>query len=189
MSSERYRPNVLVAEYVYRHEAEFAAGFLTDAGIPHRLQADDAGGADMGATMGRPARIWVRAEDAPEARELLEVTPEAAVSAPPDEEDEAPVVGLFIRSALEASGHMPGGVLARSDGALSMVERIQSALLGVALGGVGGAVASSGMASAVALAGVTLALGSALIFVGCALTGSAFGPFRRLLRALSGSTP
>ena len=34
MSSERYRPNVLVAEYVYRHEAEFAAGFLTDAGIP-----------------------------------------------------------------------------------------------------------------------------------------------------------
>ena len=83
MSSERYRPNVLVAEYVYRHEAEFAAGFLTDAGIPHRLQADDAGGADMGATMGRPARIWVRAEDAPEARELLEVTPEAAVSAPP----------------------------------------------------------------------------------------------------------
>mgnify|MGYP001499974248 CR=1 FL=1 len=44
-----------------------------------------------------------------------------------------------------------GGVLARSDGALSTVERIQSALLGVALGGVGGAVASSGMASAVAL--------------------------------------
>ena len=103
MSSERYRPNVLVAEYVYRHEAEFAAGFLTDAGIPHRLQADDAGGADMGATMGRPARIWVRAEDAPEARELLEVTPEAAVSAPPDEEDEASVVGLFIRSAPESS--------------------------------------------------------------------------------------
>jgi hypothetical protein len=39
---------VAVAEFTYRHEAEFAAGFLTDAGIPHRLQIDDAGG-DLGA--------------------------------------------------------------------------------------------------------------------------------------------
>jgi len=62
---------VAVAEFRYRHEAEFAAGFLADAGIPHRLQIDDAGG-DLGLTLGRPAVIWVRAVDLDAAREVLD---------------------------------------------------------------------------------------------------------------------
>jgi hypothetical protein len=62
---------VVVAEFRYRHEAEFAAGFLTDAGIPFRLQIDDAGG-DLGLTLGKAARVWVRADDAERARDVLD---------------------------------------------------------------------------------------------------------------------
>lgn len=65
--------SVPIAAYHYRHEAEFAAGFLSGAGIPFRLQIDDAGGADAGVTMGRPAVLWVRAEDEEDARSLLEL--------------------------------------------------------------------------------------------------------------------
>jgi len=62
---------VIVARFRYRHEAELAAGFLDDAGIPYRLQIDDAGGVDFGATFTRPPVLWVREEDAAEAREVL----------------------------------------------------------------------------------------------------------------------
>jgi hypothetical protein len=75
---------VAVAEFTYRHEAEFAAGFLTDAGIPHRLQIDDAGG-DLGLTLGRPAIIWVLAVDAGRAREVLDLS--AGDDEQSDEED------------------------------------------------------------------------------------------------------
>ena len=63
---------VAVAEFTYRHEAEFAAGFLDDAGIPYRLQIDDAGG-DLGLTLGRPAIVWVRAIDVERARDVLDL--------------------------------------------------------------------------------------------------------------------
>ena len=63
---------VAVGQYGYRHEAEFAAGFLDDAGIPYRLQIDDGGG-DLGLTLGRAAVIWVRAVDVERAREVLDV--------------------------------------------------------------------------------------------------------------------
>lgn len=62
---------VILARFRYRHEAELAAGFLIDAGIPYRLQIDDAGGVDFGATFTRPPVLWVREEDAAEAREVL----------------------------------------------------------------------------------------------------------------------
>ena len=65
--------DVPIAEYSYRHEAEFAAGFLENAGIPFRLQTDDAGGADSFMTITRPARLWVRREDVDEARDVLEL--------------------------------------------------------------------------------------------------------------------
>jgi hypothetical protein len=68
---------VAVAEFTYRHEAEFAAGFLDDAGIPYRLQIDDAGG-DLGLTLGRQAIVWVRAVDADRAREVLDLGGEGA---------------------------------------------------------------------------------------------------------------
>ena len=64
---------VAVAQFTYRHEAEFAAGFLADAGIPYRLQIDDAGG-DLGLTLGRPAIVWVLAADAERAREVLDTS-------------------------------------------------------------------------------------------------------------------
>jgi hypothetical protein len=62
---------VPVAEFRYRHEAEFAAGLLADAGLPFRLQVDDAGG-DLGLTLGRLAVLWVRAADEERAREVLD---------------------------------------------------------------------------------------------------------------------
>jgi hypothetical protein len=74
---DRKLEQVAVGQFTYRHEAEFAAGFLADAGIPYRLQIDDAGG-DLGLTLGRPAVLWVRAVDAERARDVLDVGEEGA---------------------------------------------------------------------------------------------------------------
>lgn len=68
---DRKLQEAAVGEFRYRHEAEFAAGILRDAGIPYRLQIDDAGGADLGLLHLRPAVLWVRAMDAEAARELI----------------------------------------------------------------------------------------------------------------------
>ncbi len=76
---------VVLARFRYRHEAELAAGFLLDAGIPYRLQIDDAGGVDFGTTFSRPPVLWVRASDEAEARELLELD---ASDAPGPEDEE-----------------------------------------------------------------------------------------------------
>jgi hypothetical protein len=78
---------VVVARFRYRHEAELAAGFLRDGGIPYRLQIDDAGGVDFGTTFSRPPVLWVRAADLDEARELLglDAEPESG-----EAEEEAP---------------------------------------------------------------------------------------------------
>ena len=40
-NTDRKLQDVVVARYQYRHEAEFAAGFLDDAEIAYRLQVDD----------------------------------------------------------------------------------------------------------------------------------------------------
>jgi len=88
MSNEPRQKDVLIAEYVYRHEAEFGAGFLADAGIPFRVQADDAGGAYGGMTFTSAARIWVRSQDAEQAREILQVTPDPALFVQVDDLDE-----------------------------------------------------------------------------------------------------
>ncbi len=61
----------VVGTFTYRHDAEYAAGFLADAEIPSLLIADDAGGVHPGVGFSRPARLVVRAEDAEEAREVL----------------------------------------------------------------------------------------------------------------------
>ena len=88
MRNEPRQKDVLIAEYVYRHEAEFGAGFLADAGIPFRVQADDAGGAYGGMTFTSAARIWVRSQDAEKAREILQVTPDPALFVQVDDLDE-----------------------------------------------------------------------------------------------------
>lgn len=61
-----------VARFNRRHEAETAQGFLTDAGIESMISADDAGGADLGLSLTRVARVLVRIEDEARAREVLE---------------------------------------------------------------------------------------------------------------------
>ena len=63
---------VLLAEFGYRHDAELAVGYLKDAGIDAALFVDDAGGAYFGISFPSPARIMVSAEQAEEAREVLE---------------------------------------------------------------------------------------------------------------------
>jgi len=60
-----------LARYSYRHEAEIAAGFLQDAGIPSLVQVDDAGGYDFGLAFARPARLLVPRDRIAEAREVL----------------------------------------------------------------------------------------------------------------------
>lgn len=76
---------VVVARFRYRHEAELAAGFLRDGGIPYRLQIDDAGGVDFGTTFSRPPLLWVRAADLDDARELLGLEGDVESDAPDQE--------------------------------------------------------------------------------------------------------
>ncbi len=59
---------VVVARFTYRHEAEFAGGFLGDAGIPHSVLVDDHGGH---ITLSNSAKVVVAAEHVVQAREVL----------------------------------------------------------------------------------------------------------------------
>jgi hypothetical protein len=68
--TDRKLREIPLARYAYRHEAEFAAGFLDEAGVPYRLQVDDPA---MGITLGMSATLWVRGIDEPRAREVLEL--------------------------------------------------------------------------------------------------------------------
>jgi hypothetical protein len=195
-TDDRHDPDVVIAVYHYRHEAEFAAGFLANAGIPHRMQADDAGGADAGVTFSRPARIWVRRADAEAARELLEVTPNAVVTDGQDEheeEDEDPPQGLFIPAARknEPASTQNDGLPGRPSDATELcgAERAVAVLLGVAFGALGagvGGIAPAGQFGAVWTLGMGL-LGVAMLVSG--LVGRSWGPLRSLLRALSGTAP
>jgi len=62
---------VLIAEYPFPYLAEFAAGFLRDAEIPHKLDLGDGHAAGIG-MVGRGSRLWVRAVDEKSARLVLE---------------------------------------------------------------------------------------------------------------------
>lgn len=62
---------VPVATFDRRHEADYARGFLEDAGIDSVLAADDAGGADMGLSFSRRVPLLVRPQDREEAEEVL----------------------------------------------------------------------------------------------------------------------
>ncbi len=170
------RPHVAIAEYLYRHEAEFAAGFLRDAEIPFRLQIDDAGGADAGVTIARPARIWVRAEDEEEARIILDLdTSTAAIARKPG----------------EGSGPFPPRGGTQREGPafepLCQAERILAGVLALVLFGL----ATYGGEGALPWVSVweALALGFALAFGLSAVSGKTLGPIRAILRALSGNLP
>lgn len=195
-SEERDRPHVRIAEYLYRHEAEFAAGFLRDAGIPFRLQIDDAGGADAGVTIGRPAVIWVRADDEDEAREILDLDDDsgAAVERVPAP-DRATALGH--RGSRDAAGseHAPHAPRAPEPGSsrtpalepLCGTERVVAGLLALALVGL----ASYGGEGAVPWVGVweTVALLLGLVLGLSAVSGKTLASVRAILRALSGTAP
>lgn len=59
-----------VAQFGFRHEAEFAKGYLNDAGIDSFLEVDDAGG-NLGFALENGATLMVRATDLPQARQVL----------------------------------------------------------------------------------------------------------------------
>ena len=151
--------DVPIAEYLYRHEAEFAAGFLEDAGIPFRLQIDDAGGAEAFMNTARPARLWVRAEDVAKAREVLDIPLNAATT--PDSTPE------------------PGDGAAAS---LSGQERLVAGALGVLFLALG-----LGITPLVVSAGLSLvSIALALVFAAAAMFARTPGPVRLALRVLSG---
>lgn len=62
---------VPVATFNRRYQADFARGFLEDAGIDSILSADDAGGADIGLSFSRQVRLLVRPEERSRAEEVL----------------------------------------------------------------------------------------------------------------------
>lgn len=59
---------VVIARFTYRHDGEFARGFLEDAGIPSHLAVDDAAGH---VTFSNVATLVVREEHADAARDVL----------------------------------------------------------------------------------------------------------------------
>lgn len=200
--------DVPIAEYSYRHQAEFAAGFLRDAGIPYRLQIDDAGGWDAGVTIGRPAVLWVRAEDVEEARELLGLDEEEEQEDEPSSallEDVAPsqrppAAERHSLSAPSRERHAPGlpsseGQRPSSEGGaggltfepLCGTERIVAGLIALALF----FLASWGGEGAVPWVGVweSVALFLALAFGLSAVSGQTIGVLKAILRALSGIAP
>lgn len=71
-----------MARFHYRHQAELAHGYLKNAGIEAGLFIDDAGGMEVGLAFSNPARLLVRADQADEARKVLE---RAGILEPPEE--------------------------------------------------------------------------------------------------------
>lgn len=163
---------VVVGRYAYRHEAEFAAGFLRDAGIPHRLQIDDP---SLGIMLSTSAVLWVLAMDERRAREALEDTPAApnAGSAPASAPHRVARVVPERRSSPQVGPHRSA-----SDELLAGRARLLAVVGGVGLLALGvtsppGALAAAGLAG-----------GSGLMIV--ALVGRAPATIRRLLSALGG---
>ena len=76
---EKKLQHVAIASYEYRHDAEFAAGFLDDAGIPfyRRTRAPGdltLGMADVAPIVGEEHLLFVPAGVADEARKVLDET-------------------------------------------------------------------------------------------------------------------
>jgi hypothetical protein len=158
---------VRAAEFRYRHEAEFAAGFLDDAGIPYRLQVDDPA---MGLTIASPAVLWVRAVDLEEVREVLHMDDG-------DEAAELPARAVRTRSPAAVASDRP---LSRDR--LGPRERL---LLITTSGLVGwGAWASTAEGAALRI-GLVLSGGILLM----AVSGRAPAVIAEWLRALTGEEP
>lgn len=167
--------HVVLAQFAYRYEAEFAAGFLDDAEIPYRLQVDDAA---MGMLIATPATLWVLGMDLQRARDVLDLSEQAVMDSPVSTESES------------AEPAWREAVIRREDGGklderLTVLERALA--LTFVVGGVGaGWFVQAGPPGPIR-AGIIFAL-VAPMGVGV-LFGRTISPIRRLLRALSGSAP
>ena len=174
---------VAVAHYGYRHEAEFAAGFLEDARSPYRLQLDDPA---MGLAISASATIWVLSMDADRAREVLDLDDDGGSPTLLAKPSGSPASRRATSAGMSVAGRhahrVPGPPTSLR---LSARERILSVLAAIGLAG-GGMYAFADGGSVVVQA-VVAAVVIGLNLIG--LTGRAPAALRRLLAALAGTAP
>lgn len=184
---DRKLREVPVATYAYRHEAEFAGGFLKDAGIPYRLQIDDPA---LGISISTSAKIWVAAIDERRARSVLEG--EGALESAEETDAEGPEDGSLDEARRPAPQRMPRRGRSEAEQAVAIRPKSQSDLtLRQRLISLGGSVAVASLlgVEAVREAGPTVTVGVALVGAALALvamSGRAPGFLARILVALSG---
>lgn len=184
---DRKLREVPVATYAYRHEAEFAGGFLKDAGIPYRLQIDDPA---LGISISTSAKIWVAAIDERRARSVLEG--EGALESAKQTDAEGPEDGSLDEVRRPAPRRMPRRGRSEADQALVARSNSQSDLtLRQRLISLGGSVAVASLlgVEAVREAGLAVTVGVALVgaaLVLVAMSGRAPRFLARILVALSG---
>ncbi len=180
---DRKLGEVAVATYTWRHEAEFAAGFLLSAGIPHRLQIDDPA---LGLSVSGAATIWVLGMDEPRARQTLEIDGHLPRLTTPGRSPNHPAPRA--RMAASRSQPLPSrapGVRILGDTSFSVRERLLSTGAGLGLATVGKTFfESTGVSIATLSFGIFAAT---LLLVG--ISGRGPHILRRLLGALSGNAP
>ena len=157
---------VPIGEFRFRHEAEFAAGFLSDAGIPYRLQIDDAGGVEFGLSGTRPGVLWVSEMNAEQAQELIHLDEL-------DPEESSSVVSFVTDSRSQTIRR----------GRLSFRARGFAGGFAVILIVVGVGMGSTAPVGAMIFAAL------AALFSAIAVTGRAPKPIEAILRMLSGEAP
>lgn len=187
--TDRKLQQIALASYNYRHEAEFAAGFLEDAGIPYLLQIEDP---TLGLSATNSATIWVTSVDEKRARRVLEHEMTAG-----DVDDGA--WAQYQREDGEPTGE--AAPLATTKPSPLNKQKRQSylskrasdlSLRGRVIAMVGGAGSASALLldavrqSPVVWWGVAVA---AVLLAVAGLFGRAPGPLRGMLQALSGDAP
>lgn len=187
--TDRKLVQVPVARFGYRHEAEFAAGFLDEAGIPYRLELDDPA---IGISFGMTATIWVRGADLHHAREVLELdeahrTPGPSMPDPARERASAGS-GPITPAAPRAPGPAPS---VRAHGRSAVPDGLAVRERGLALGGAVAIAATDALFLTGPMHPIVdiLLLSSAAGLALAGIAGRAPGFLRRVLRALSGEAP
>lgn len=184
---DRKLREVPLATYAYRHEAEFAGGFLKDAGIPYRLQIDDPA---LGISISTSAKIWVAAIDERRARAVLDGG--GALEPAEEPHTDWPEDGGLDEVHHPAPRRTPPKSRGEADPAGALRPKDQSDLtLRHRLISLGGSVAIASLlgVEVVREAGFAVALGVAVVGAALAvvaMTGRAPGFLARILVALSG---
>jgi len=191
--TDRKLQEVAIARYSYRHDAEFAAGFLEDADIPHRLQLDDPG---LGMSIGTMATIWVLEMDVRRASELLEIDggPVSLTRRGSGMAESRPPPARRALAGAPIRGTAPRGSEVERQGSRSHPtrrarlpgrERAVAILLSGTLLGAASLFLTEAtppiVRSGIAIASAGLAL--------MGLTGRAPGPLGRFLHAIAGNAP